>query len=124
MNYDTNGATIRTGRLVVDLEKRVASVGELSVGLTGKEYGILELLSRRKGMVLTKEMLLSHLYRGTYEPDPKVIDVFICKLRRKIASATGGTHYIETVWGRGYVMREPPTTPAEGGDEFRDSPMR
>ena len=41
------------------------------------------------------------------EPDPKIIDVFMCKLRKKLAEASGGQHYIETVWGRGYVRASP-----------------
>ncbi|HXM85977.1 MAG TPA: helix-turn-helix domain-containing protein, partial [Stellaceae bacterium] len=76
--------------------------------LTGKEYGILELLSLRKGTTLTKEMFLNHLYGGMDEPELKIIDVFVCKLRKKLAVATHGDNYIETVWGRGYVLRDPP----------------
>jgi two-component system cell cycle response regulator CtrA len=76
------------------------------VHLTAKEYQMLELLALRKGMTLTKEMFLSHLYGGMEEPEMKIIDVFICKLRKKLAIASGGRGYIETVWGRGYVMRE------------------
>jgi two-component system cell cycle response regulator CtrA len=51
-------------------------------------------------------MFLSHLYGGMDEPETKIIDVFICKLRKKLASASVGKNYIETIWGRGYVMRE------------------
>jgi two-component system, cell cycle response regulator CtrA len=68
---------------------------------------MLELLSLRKGMTLTKEMFLNHLYGGIDEPEVKIIDVFMCKLRKKLASASGGKNYIETVWGRGYVLRHP-----------------
>jgi hypothetical protein len=75
--------------------------------LTGKEYGIMELLSLRKGTTLTKEMFLNHLYGGMDEPEVKIIDVFICKLRKKIQDQAGGDNYIETVWGRGYVLRDP-----------------
>ena len=77
------------------------------VHLTGKEYQMLELLSLRKGTTLSKEMFLNHLYGGMDEPELKIIDVFICKLRKKLQAATGGKHYIETVWGRGYVLRDP-----------------
>ena len=77
------------------------------VHLTGKEYQMFELLSLRKGTTLTKEMFLNHLYGGMDEPELKIIDVFICKLRKKLAQATGGNHFIETVWGRGYVLRDP-----------------
>lgn len=98
---------IRTGALVVDPATRVASVNDRPLGLTPKEYAIVELLSLRKGTVLTKMVMLDHLYRGMDEPTLKIIDVFVCKLRKKLALATGGHHYIETVWGRGYVMRDP-----------------
>jgi two-component system cell cycle response regulator CtrA len=77
------------------------------VHLTGKEYQMLELLSLRKGTTLTKEMFLNQLYGGMDEPDIKIIDVFVCKLRKKLANASGGKDYIETIWGRGYVLREP-----------------
>ena len=77
------------------------------VHLTGKEYQMLELLSLRKGTTLTKEMFLNHLYGGMDEPELKIIDVFICKLRKKLAASAQGMHHIETVWGRGYVLRDP-----------------
>ncbi len=98
---------IKTGRLSVNLDTRAVEVDDEPIHLTGKEYGILELLSLRKSTTLTKEMFLNHLYGGMDEPELKIIDVFVCKLRKKIASATGGDHYIETVWGRGYVLRDP-----------------
>ena len=100
-------STIRTGKLVVNLDNHVVSVDDHPLHLTAKEYGIIELLSLRKGTTLTKEMFLNHLYGGMDEPELKIIDVFICKLRKKLATATGGEHYIETVWGRGYVLRDP-----------------
>ena len=101
-------SVIRTGRLAVNLDTRTSEVDEQPVHLTGKEYQILELLSIRKGTTLTKEMFLNHLYGGIDEPEVKIIDVFICKLRKKLNLATGGENYIETVWGRGYVLRDPP----------------
>ena len=98
---------IKTGRVNVNLDAKTVDVEGASVHLTGKEYQMLELLSLRKGTTLTKEMFLNHLYGGMDEPELKIIDVFICKLRKKLAEATGGTNYIETVWGRGYVRRDP-----------------
>jgi len=98
---------IKTGKLAVNLGSATVDVDGQSVHLTGKEYGILELLSLRKGTTLTKEMFLNHLYGGMDEPELKIIDVFICKLRKKLATATDGENYIETVWGRGYVLRDP-----------------
>jgi two-component system cell cycle response regulator CtrA len=97
---------VTIGRLTVNLEARTAEVDAQPLHLTGKEYGILELLALRKGTTLTKEQFLNHLYGGMDEPELKIIDVFICKLRKKLATATGGESYIETVWGRGYVLRE------------------
>ena len=98
---------IETGRLKVNMDSHTVEVEGQPIHLTGKEYGILELLSLRKGTTLTKEMFLNHLYDGMDEPELKIIDVFICKLRKKLAAATGGETYIETVWGRGYVLRNP-----------------
>jgi two-component system cell cycle response regulator CtrA len=106
-------STIRTGKLIVNLYSRIVTVDDHPLHLTAKEYGILELLSLRKGTTLTKEMFLNHLYGGMDEPELKIIDVFICKLRKKLATATGGEHYIETVWGRGYVLRDPAEATAE-----------
>jgi len=100
---------IRTGRFTVNLDTRTVEVDGKPLHLTGKEYGILELLSLRKGTTLTKEMFLNHLYGGMDEPELKIIDVFVCKLRKKMATATTGENYIETVWGRGYVLRDQPT---------------
>ena len=93
--------------LKVNLDTKTVEVNGSRVHLTRKEYQMLELLSLRKGTTLTKEMFLNHLYGGMDEPEPKIIDVFICKLRKKLAEATEGKNYIETVWGRGYVLREP-----------------
>ncbi|UEM20246.1 response regulator transcription factor [Skermanella mucosa] len=100
-------SVIRTGRLTVNLDTRTVEVDGQPLHLTGKEYGILELLSLRKGTTLTKEMFLNHLYGGMDEPELKIIDVFVCKLRKKLAQSTSGDNYIETVWGRGYVLRDP-----------------
>ena len=100
-------SVIQTDDLVVNLDTKTSEVNGARVHLTGKEYAMLELLSLRKGMTLTKEMFLNHLYGGIDEPEVKIIDVFMCKLRKKLAGASGGKNYIETVWGRGYVLRHP-----------------
>ena len=100
-------SVIRTGKISVNLDAKTVEVDSKSVHLTGKEYQMLELLSLRKGTTLTKEMFLNHLYGGMDEPELKIIDVFICKLRKKLSEATGDENYIETVWGRGYVLRDP-----------------
>jgi two-component system cell cycle response regulator CtrA len=99
-------SVVQIGDLTVDLDQKLIEVGGVRVHLTAKEYQMLELLSLRKGSTLTKETFLNHLYGGMDEPEAKIIDVFVCKLRKKLANASGGTNYIETVWGRGYVLRE------------------
>jgi two-component system, cell cycle response regulator CtrA len=98
---------VQSGDLVVNLDRKTVEVNGARVHLTGKEYQMLELLALRKGMTLTKEMFLNHLYGGMDEPELKIIDVFMCKLRRKLAAASGGKNYVETMWGRGYVLRDP-----------------
>ena len=103
-------SVIQTGDLVVSLDTKTVEVNGARVHLTRKEYQLLELLSLRKGTTLTKEMILNHLYGGMDEPELKIIDVFICKLRKKLANASNGKNYIETVWGRGYVLCEPVET--------------
>ena len=99
-------SVIKTGDIVVNLDGKTVEVNGERVHLTGKEYQMLELLSLRKGTTLTKEMFLNHLYGGLDEPEVKIIDVFICKLRKKL-NTYAKTDYIETVWGRGYMLRDP-----------------
>jgi two-component system, cell cycle response regulator CtrA len=104
---------IKTGDLIVNLNSRTVEVNGASVYLTIKEYKLLELLTLRKGATIPKEMFLNHLYGGVDEPESKIIDVFMCKLRKKLAMASGGDEFIETVWARGYMLREP--TGSEAG---------
>ncbi len=99
-------SVISTDDLCINLDTKMVDVNGARVYLTDKEYQMLELLALRRGTTLNKEIFLSHLYGGMDEPDMKIIDVFICKLRKKLANASGGKNYIETVWGRGYLMPE------------------
>ena len=112
---------IKTGDIEVNLDGKTVEVCGNAVHLTGKEYQMLELLSLRKGTTLTKEMFLNHLYGGMDEPELKIIDVFICKLRKKLSEATGRENHIETVWGRGYVLRDP--KPDTSGQDMAMSPQ-
>ncbi len=98
---------ISFGAVQVNVDAKLVKVDGKPIKLTGKEYQLLELLSLRKGLTVTKDMILNHLYGGMDEPELKIIDVFICKLRKKLSKATGGENYIETVWGRGYTLRDP-----------------
>ncbi|MGB0960999.1 MAG: response regulator transcription factor CtrA [Halocynthiibacter sp.] len=104
---------IKTGKINVNLDEKTVDTAGRTIHLTGKEYQMIELLSLRKGTTLTKEMFLNHLYGGMDEPELKIIDVFICKLRKKLSEATDGDNYIETVWGRGYVLRDPQAVQVE-----------
>ncbi len=96
---------IQMGAVSLDLAAKEVAVQGRPVHLTGKEYAILELLMLRRGSVLSKENFLDHLYGGMDEPDAKIIDVFVCKLRKKLQQA-GAANIIGTVWGRGYIVRE------------------
>jgi len=98
---------IQIGDLVLNLDSKTIGVGGAPINFTGKEYQMLELLCLHKNRPVTKEMFLNHLYGGMDEPEVKIIDVFICKLRKKLANASMRKNYIETIWGRGYVLREP-----------------
>ncbi len=109
---------IRVGRLTVNLSTQMVEANGKPIRLTGREYAILELLAMRKGATLSKEVFLNHLYGGMEEPEFKIIDVFICKLRKKLSDHLDGENYIETVWGRGYVLREPN---AEGSESEASS---
>jgi two-component system cell cycle response regulator CtrA len=100
-------SVIKTGDITVNLNGKTVEVSAAQVHLTNKEYQILELLTLRKGTTVTKEMFFNHLYGGIDEPETKIIDVFICKLRKKLAAAADGHHYIENVWGRGYILCDP-----------------
>lgn len=100
-------SVIETGKLKLNLDAKTVEINGQPLHLTGKEYDMLELLSLRQGTTLTKEAFLNHLYNGIDEPEAKIIDVFICKIRKKIIEATGGDNYIHTEWGRGYVLRPP-----------------
>lgn len=102
-----SNSVIIVGRIRIDLNAKTVEADSKLLRLTGREYAILELLAIRKGATLSKEVFLNHLYGGMEEPEFKIIDVFVCKLRKKLADALDGDNYIETVWGRGYVLREP-----------------
>jgi two-component system cell cycle response regulator CtrA len=100
-------SVIQTGDITLDLDSKTADVNGEPLALSGKEYQILELLCLRKGSTLTKETFLNHLYNGIdEEPEPKIIDVFVCKLRKKLSAISNGKQHIETVWGKGYLIRD------------------
>lgn len=101
--------------IVLYLESRTVEVNGKPLNITSKEYSILELLALRKGSLLSKETFLSHLYGGIDEPDLKIIDVFICKLRKKLCKVLGSFPNIETVWGQGYILREESEDIVAGG---------
>jgi two-component system cell cycle response regulator CtrA len=98
-------SVIQIGDLAVNLDIKAAEIDGERVPLSSKEYQLLELLALRRGTTLTKETFLNHLYGEMDEPEAKIIDVFVCKLRKKLAAYTNGKNYIETVWGQGYLIR-------------------
>jgi DNA-binding winged helix-turn-helix (wHTH) protein len=121
-----SASTVRTGKLTVRLDKGIVEVEGRPVHLTRSEFRTLELLGLHKGTTVAKAMFFEHLYGSRGARDPKIIDVYICKLRKKIAQATSGDHYIVTVWGHGYALTDHPVaaTPArrERSREARDVP--
>jgi two-component system cell cycle response regulator CtrA len=100
---------VRVGKIVVISSKlmRGAVVGTEPIRLTGKEFDVLESLARSAGKTKSKGQILDDVYPGLKQPELKIIDIFVCKLRKKLVQATGGDHYIETIWGKGYAFREP-----------------
>lgn len=98
-------SVIQIDDLAVNLDIKAAEIDGERVPLSSKEYQMLELLALRRGTTLTKETFLNHLYGEMDEPEAKIIDVFVCKLRKKLAAYTNGKTYIETVWGQGYLIR-------------------
>ncbi|MDR1609796.1 MAG: response regulator transcription factor [Holosporales bacterium] len=98
-------SVINIGPIEVNLKRKYVKVFDIEIPLTKKEYAIMELLAIKRGAILPKEAFLNHIYGGMDEPDLKIVDVFICRLRRKIASLTGGLNFIETIWGRGYILK-------------------
>lgn len=99
---------IRTGAMAINLNSKIVTVAGKVLHLTSKEYALVELLGMRKGTTINKEQFLNHLYGGMDEPEMKIIDVFLCKIRRKIEQLSDGEEYIETVWGRGYILKDLP----------------
>jgi len=103
----TSGRVFHIGKLCVDTQARLAKVDGTTVKLTEMEYQVLELLCRNKDQPVTKDAFMRHFYAGQNQPKPKIIDVFVCKLRGKLKKALGGVNYIETIWGKGYVLSDP-----------------
>jgi two-component system cell cycle response regulator CtrA len=104
-------STIRVGDMLIEMDSRRVHVNGEHVHLTGSEYKMLELLALRKGKVLRKETILNHLYAGCDERGAKIVDVFICKLRKKLADTPGARQTIQTVWGSGYLLQDPEAPP-------------
>lgn len=104
-------SVLQFDKISVDLDNRIVTVDNKAIALTAKEYAILELLAIHAGTVVNKENIVNHLYQGIDVPEGKIVDVFVCKLRRKLYEASGGRNYIDTVWGRGYSLKEPTEMP-------------
>ena len=100
------GSRVEIGKMVVDMESKIVTIAGKVLHLTAKEYALIELLCLRKGMTVSKTQFLNHLYGGMDDPDIKIINVFLFKIRKKIQKLSGGCQYIQTVWGRGYILKE------------------
>jgi two-component system cell cycle response regulator CtrA len=114
----STSSKLKLGKISLDMDTRTVEVNGQMLNITSKEYGILELLMLRKGTPVKKETFISHLYGGIDEPEIKIIDVFVCKLRKKIQDMTGGDNYIETLWGRGYAIRDPKENGLDDSDSI------
>ncbi|KIE05068.1 Cell cycle response regulator CtrA [Candidatus Jidaibacter acanthamoeba] len=104
-------SVIKIDNLVINLNTHTTMIDNKPVHLTSKEQSVLELMALKKGAVISKENFLSHLYNGMDEPELKIIDVFVCKMRKKLYDISGGINYIETIWGRGYALKDPDEIP-------------
>ena len=99
--------TLCGGRLAVDPVQRLIRIDGHPIAITEMEYRVLELLAFARNNVVTRTMLLKHLYRrADDQPQPKIIDVFISKLRKKLRNASGGAEFIETIPQRGWILRD------------------
>jgi two-component system cell cycle response regulator CtrA len=105
-------SSLQIGAVTLNLELHSVVANGTSLSLTGKEFALLQLLMLRKNMVMTKDAILNQLYGGMDEPEVKIVDVFVCKIRKKLA-AVGLGDFIGTVWGRGYTVRD------QAGDSVR-----
>jgi len=104
----TKPAILEVGGIAIDLGRKTVKVDGHPVHFTAKEFGILEALARRAGLVITHTMLMDHLYGGLDEPEIKIIEIFVCKIRRKLGAAA---RHLVTHWGRGYALTEDGTAP-------------
>lgn len=111
--------SIRIGAVTAYFDGRDPEVAGETVFLSGREHAVFRQLALNASRVVSKAAIYDAVY-GMAEEQPfdKVIDVYICKIRKKIASAAGGGHrYIETVHGRGYKLSPPDAMPAPREDE-------
>lgn len=100
------------GPAALNRDSREVHVHGRPVRLTPTEFAILELLVLREGAPLSRRAIMDHLYGGRDEPGDRIVDVCLCKLRKKLAEARAAD-LIGTVWGAGYVAREPGQGPKQ-----------
>lgn len=101
-----DATTVTYGTLSVDTTTRyLVADGKNGIRLTTRECQLFSLLVKHQGKSVSRDMIMTHLYghASDTEPELKVIDVFICKLRKKMRDIAA-TELIETVWGRGYRL--------------------
>ena len=93
------------GDLSLDLITRVVRRGDKEIPLQPKEFALLEYLARNAGKVVSRTMIMEHVWDYNFDPMTNVVDARICKLRDKI-DKDFGTKLLHTVWGAGYVLKE------------------
>ncbi|AGL01047.1 response regulator transcription factor [Desulfoscipio gibsoniae] len=97
---------IKIGTLNIDSERHEVKVNGKQVELTPKEFELLEFLARNAGKVMTRDVLLNHIWDYTYDGDTRIVDVHVSHLREKIEANPKSPVYIKTVRGVGYKFHE------------------
>jgi DNA-binding response OmpR family regulator len=98
------GAPLMVGDLVVDARRHVATRAGRDLGLTRREFELLEAFARHAGQVLSREQLLGQVWGYTFDVETNVVDVFVGYLRRKL-EAGGEPRMLQTVRGVGWALR-------------------
>lgn len=100
----SSNSNLVMGELTLNVETRQVFIGEKEVRLTPKEFDILELLLRNKGIVMSIEKIYEMVWNETYLNSENTVMVHINKIREKIEHDSKNPHYIKTVWGTGYKI--------------------
>lgn len=103
---------IEVGEIVLDIDAQTAAVAGDLMRLTRLEYQLLEFLALGVNTVRTKPAILTQLYMLEDEPHSRVVDAYVCRIRREMSRLGADAGLLETVWGRGYMLRDAAKVPA------------